>query len=198
MLRTAYLLTGNSKSERALFCENVLNNIGFNIKIITYIPHNDKVISNKISMQHIYKLIKDSDDDTYHYVFEDDINILNPIKLEEIIEYEKLTDTFFYLGLCEYDNHNSKLTSHKINGNNVYSISGGIRGLHAIGLSKIGAEKLLSFSENVDDRYMDVILEKFSLIYPTICVRYDLESYIYGHKGIIFQDRKKFPSSIGY
>ena len=44
---------------------------------------------------------------------------------------------------------------------------------------------------------MDVILEKFSLIYPTICVRYDLESYIHGHKGIIFQDRKRFPSIIG-
>ena len=197
MLRNAYLLTGNSKSERALFCENVLNNIGFHVKMITYIPHKDKVISNKISMQYIYNLIKNSEDDTYQYVFEDDINILTPIKLEEIIEYEKLTDTFFYLGLCEYDNTNSNLTSHKIGGNHVYSISGGIRGLHAIGLSKMGAELLLYFSENVDDRYMDVILEKFSLIYPTICVRYDLESYIHGHKGVIFQDRKRFPSSIG-
>jgi hypothetical protein len=44
---------------------------------------------------------------------------------------------------------------------------------------------------------MDVILEQFSLKYPSICVRYDLESYIYGHKGIIFQDRKKFASQIG-
>ena len=194
MQRNAYLLTCNSKSERTLFSENILKNIGFNVKIITCIPDNDKVISNKISMQHIYKLIKDSDDN-YSYVFEDDINILEPIKLDEIIEYENLTDMFFYLGLCEYQN-NSKLTSHKIKENNVYSISGGIRGLHAIGLSKIGAEKLLAFSENTDERYMDVILEKFSLIYPTNCVRYDLESYIYGHKGIIYQDRRRFPSTV--
>jgi len=194
MQRNAYLLTCNSKSERTLFSENILKNIGFNVKIITCIPHEDKVISNKISMQYIYKLIKDTDDN-YSYVFEDDINIIKPIKLEEIIEYEKLADMFFYLGLCEYQN-NSKLTSHKINENNVYSISGGIRGLHAIGLSKIGAEKLLAFSENKDDKYMDVILENFSLIYPTICVRYDLQSYIHGHKGIIFQDRKRFPSII--
>lgn len=194
MQRNAYLLTCNSKSERTLFCENILKDIGFNVNIITCIPHDDKVISNKISMQHIYKLIKESEDN-YSYVFEDDINILKSIKLEEIIEYEKLSEMFFYLGLCEYKNK-SKLTSHKINGNNVYSISGGIRGLHAIGLSKKGAEKLLEFSENNNERYMDVILEKFSVIYPTICVRYDLESYIRGHKGVIFQDRKRFPSTI--
>lgn len=41
-----------------------------------------------------------------------------------------------------------------------------------------------------------MILEKFSLKYPVNCIRYDLESYIYGHKGIIFQDRNCFPSEI--
>jgi hypothetical protein len=194
MQRSAYLLTCNSKSERTIFCENILKDIGFNVKIISCIPHTNKIISNKISMQYIYKLIKDSEDN-YSYVFEDDINILKPIKLEEIIEYEKLADMFFYLGLCEYKN-NSKLTSHKINENNVYSISGGIRGLHAIGLSKRGAEKLLEFSENNHEKYMDIILENFSLRYPTVCVRYDLESYIDGHKGVIFQDRNRFPSTI--
>ena len=45
MQRNAYLLTCNSKSERTLFSENILKNIGFNVKIITCIPHNDKVIA---------------------------------------------------------------------------------------------------------------------------------------------------------
>ena len=40
------------------------------------------------------------------------------------------------------------------------------------------------------------ILEKFTLQYPANCVRYDLESYIKGHKGIIFQDRMRFASEI--
>ena len=43
---------------------------------------------------------------------------------------------------------------------------------------------------------MDVILEQFSVLYPANVCRYDLESYIHGHKGILFQDRHKFPSSI--
>lgn len=43
---------------------------------------------------------------------------------------------------------------------------------------------------------MDVILEAFAAIYPANIVRYDLESYISGHRGVIFQDRNRFPSSI--
>ncbi len=44
---------------------------------------------------------------------------------------------------------------------------------------------------------MDVILEKYCNKYPANVVRYDLESYINGHKGILFQDRKMFQSLIG-
>jgi hypothetical protein len=31
----------------------------------------------------------------FSYIFEDDINILEPISLEEIIQYEKLSEMFF-------------------------------------------------------------------------------------------------------
>jgi hypothetical protein len=193
--RNAFLLTMDPLSERALFSKQILEDIGFDVKLINAIPHEDKVMSNKISMQYIYGLIKDSEDE-YGYVFEDDINIIEPIKLEEIIEYEKISEIFFYLGLCEYKN-NCTLTNIKINDHDVYSKSGCIRGLHAIGLSKIGATKLLEFSkEKNDERYMDGVLDSFSLIYPANCVRYDLESYISGHKGIIFQDRNRFPTTI--
>jgi len=43
---------------------------------------------------------------------------------------------------------------------------------------------------------MDVILEQVSRVCPANVCRYDLESYIPGHRGIFFQDRKKFPSTI--
>lgn len=192
--RTAYLLTYDSTSSRCLFSKNILEDIGFNVHVITCIFNENKVLSNKISMQYIYKLIQDSDQD-YNYVFEDDINVIEPIKIDEIVEYEKISPIFFYLGLCEYVN-NPVLTNHKINKHNIYSKSGGVRGLHAIGLSKNGTKLLLEFSKKSNEQYMDVILEHFSLIYPANCVRYDLESYINGHKGIIFQDRNRFPSNI--
>ena len=41
-----------------------------------------------------------------------------------------------------------------------------------------------------------MILEEFSKKYPANIVRYDLQSYIYGHRGVIFQDRLRFPSTI--
>ena len=134
--RNSYLLTANTKSLRCLFSIDVLTNIGFNVIIIDCIPNDNKVLSNKISMQYIYDLIKNSDQD-YSYVFEDDINILEPIKLDEIIEYEEISEMFFYLGICE-NGLNVIFTGHKINNHYVYSKSGCVRGLHAIGLSKKG------------------------------------------------------------
>ena len=119
--------------------------------------------------------------------------------LNEIIEYEKISDDFFYLGLCKHQDENSaKISNHNINGMPVYTISGCVRGLHAIALSKKGASKLIHFTEinNSVSNYMDVILEGFSLISPANVVRYDLESYIPRHRGIFFQDRQRFPSTI--
>jgi hypothetical protein len=192
--RIGYILTLNSESDRAIFSKNILESIGFTVIFIKPIANNDRVISNKISMQYIYSLIIESDND-YSYVFEDDINLLEDIKLDEIIEYEKISKMFFYLGLCEW-RKNAVNTNIKIKNKIVYSKSGFCRGLHAIGLSKEGANKLLEFSKKSNERYMDVILEKFSEIYPANVCRYDLESYISGHKGILYQDRKRFPSQI--
>jgi hypothetical protein len=91
-------------------------------------------------------------------------------------------------------NVNAKNTGIKIRNKDVYSKSGFCKGLHAIGLSKKGSIELLKFSKESNERYMDVILEKFTKLYPANVCRYDLESYISGHRGILFQDRKKFPS----
>ena len=192
--RCGYILTLDPQSERAIFSKNILEKIGFNVILIKPILDTDKVLSNKISMQYIYNLIINSNDN-YSYVFEDDINMLEIITLDEIVEYEKYSEMFFYLGMCEYGNIGNN-TGIKIRNHNVYNKSGFCRGLHAIGLSKKGAEELLKFSRESKERYMDVILEQFSVLYPANVCRYDLESYIRGHKGILFQDRKKFPSMI--
>lgn len=194
--RIAFLLTLNKYSERAIFSKLVLEKIGFEVQFIGCIHNENKVLSNKLSMQNIYSLIK-SLSESYYYIFEDDINTLESITLNEIIKYEKLSPVFFYLGLCERPGETSMLTQEKINGHKVFCKSGNIHGLHAIGISNKGASELLDFSKQSNEIYMDMILSDFSLIYPANIVRYDLESYIPGHRGIIFQDRKKFPSSIG-
>jgi hypothetical protein len=192
--RCGYILTLDPESDRAIFSKNILEKIGFNVILVKAILHTDQVLSNKISMQYIYNLIINSKDN-YSYVFEDDINLLEVITLDEIVEYEKYSEMFFYLGICEYGNIGNN-TGIKIRNHSVYNKSGFCRGLHAIGLSKKGAEELLKFSHQSKERYMDVILEHFSLLYPANVCRYDLESYIRGHKGILFQDRKMFPSII--
>jgi hypothetical protein len=194
--RKCYLLTCNKDSNRAQFSKNILEKVGFDVKFIMCLPNNNKVLSNKNTMIEIYKLIANGRDE-WAYVFEDDINVLENIKMDEIIQYEKISKYFFYLGVCLFDDSGIKLTSNKINNNNVYTVNKNIRGLHAIGLSKEGAKKLLLFLEKMSDyEYMDMILEKFSEIYPANIVRYDLESDIPGHRGIFFQDRTQFETTI--
>ena len=194
--RNCFLLTCNSQSKRTEFSKSILNNIGFNVNLVNCIPNNNTVLSNKLSMIYIYELIANGNDE-WCYVFEDDINILEDIKLYEIIEYEKISTIFFYLGLCVPKEQNRLINSKKVNNKEVSIINGNVRGLHAIGISKLGAKNLLSFIKKMNNYlYMDMILEMFSKIYPANCIRYDLESYIKGHRGIFFQDRNKFPSTI--
>jgi len=107
--RTGYILTVCPESERAIFSKNILESIGFDVIFIKAISHTNNVMSNKISMQYIYNLIIDSQNE-YSYVFEDDINVNEEIKLDEIIEYEKISEMFFYLGMCEYGENNIKNT----------------------------------------------------------------------------------------
>jgi hypothetical protein len=193
--RLAFLLTLNEDSERAIFSKSVLETIGFNVRFIGCIPNEDKILSNRLSMQNIYNLIKDLDE-PYCYIFEDDINTIEPIKLDEIVQYEKISPMFFYLGICEHPDQKNMIRNEQINNHTVFYRSGNFHGLHAIGISKKGASELLEFSKYSTEKVMDMVLSAFSLKYPANIVRYDLESYIPGHRGIIFQDRNKFPSTI--
>lgn len=193
--RKAYVLTCNPNSERSQFSKNVLERVGFDVIFFNAFPNKNKVLSNKNSMMAIYDIIAKGEDD-WVYVFEDDINILEDISLNEIVKYEPISSMFFYLGLCNYGHKKTQKNPIKISGKDVIVVSGGIRGLHAIGLSKKGAAALLDFASKVPQQYMDVCLERFTLKYPANVVRYDLQSYINGHRGVFFQDRRRFPSSI--
>jgi hypothetical protein len=196
MGRTAYLLTVDPRCERALFSKQVLKTIGFRVHFVQALPKADPVVSNKLSLIEIYKLVATSAEE-YSYVFEDDINVLEPITLDEIVQYEKISEMFFYLGVCEPRCPAVHPNGVRINNHDVYTKSGANRGCHAFGLSKKGARALLAFSRH--HRHIqpsDIILEMFSTVYPANVVRYDLESYIPGHKGVIFQDRRRFPSTL--
>ena len=194
-VRTAYILTCDETNDRSIFSKNVLENIGFNIIFFNCIKNENKVLSNKISMQKIYEIIANGEEE-WVYVFEDDINILEDIKIDELIEYENISDKFFYLGTCGFVNNYKIYNDTKIRDNEVVKVKGMVRGLHAIGLSKNGAKELLEYSQKSSKIYMDMILEEFAQLNNPNMVRYDLESYISGHRGIFFQDRNKFPTSI--
>ena len=105
--RNAYLLTTNFNSPRAIFSKELLQKIGFNVITFLAIQHDDPIMSHKLSMVQIYNIIENSTDE-WSYIFEDDINILETITLDEIIEYEKISiNNFFYLGICKYINMDS-------------------------------------------------------------------------------------------
>jgi hypothetical protein len=197
--RKCYVLTCNESSERSQFSKNLLEKIGFEVHFFQCIKNENKVLSNKISMQKIYEIIANGQDE-WVYVFEDDINILADIDINEIVQYEKISNKLFYLGLCGYENPHELYNKELINGHKVAMVKDSTaRGLHAISLSKEGAKELLEFSQNAQnapEEYMDVILEAFVQIYNPNIVRYDLESYIPGHRGIFFQDRNAFPTTI--
>jgi len=195
MKRDAYILTTNKESERAKFSENVLKKIGFHVHVTQHIPNECKILSIKLSMISIYNKILESGVD-YAYVFEDDINAHEEIHLDEIIQYESISPMFFHLGVATYNDIQIKNTNIQINSHDVISVSKHIRGLHAIGISKKGIETFLHFIKQSEFYHLDEILEEFAGYYPANVARYDLQSYIPGHRGIIFQDRKQFPSGL--
>jgi hypothetical protein len=198
--RTAYLLTLDFESERAVFSKGVLDKLGFDVILIKAIPNQNKIVSQKHSFQYIYGLIMNSESD-YSYVFEDDVNVHDGITLDEIIEYEKISELFFYVGICEWGVPATN-TGIKILNHDVYRKSGWVRGTHAMGFSKKGAESALKFSREFSDDLepehggvMDVILEKFTYTHPANVCRYELESSIPGHRGAMYQDAVRFPVS---
>lgn len=104
--RPAYLLTCNMTSNRAIDCKKVLERVGFSpVIFIQAIPNKNKILSNKISMQYMCQLIS-SGESKWGYIFEDDIDVLCTITIDDIIKYETYSNKIMYLGCCVYSYDN--------------------------------------------------------------------------------------------
>jgi len=198
-MRNAYVLTMDKNSDRAICSKNVLEKIGFTVILFEAIRHKHPVISHRKSMYAIYEKIIEEEENKYCYVFEDDINTLLNIKLNYIIEYEKLNEDIIYLGCC-YNKGKLIKTDKIINFKPLYKISDGVRGLHSIAITKEGAKILKTiFDINRETILMDVLLEKYTKTKPLYIIRQDLVSPCHsGHLGIFFQDRRKFKSILDH
>lgn len=194
--RRAYVLVVDEASPRAVFTRRILTDIGFDVSMVRCTPDADKVLSNRLSMQQIYRTILESADD-WAYVFEDDINTLATIRLDEIVEYEAISAKYFYLGVClDTDSRIFRRNGKSVRGHNVVAVSN-CAGLHAIGICKEGATALLKASSAAGSSpYMDRVLGQYSIKHSANVVRFDLKSRCFGHRGVLFQDRDAFPSLI--
>lgn len=196
MTRKAYILTCDKQSERAKNTESLLSSIGFDV-ILCDIVHYPICVptSNLMSMRKIYQTILKSDDE-WSYVFEDDLNQLEPITLSEIIEYESISNHIFYLGCCMENISRVNKTKHSIKGHTVYNLNK-TACLHAIAFQKSSIELIYTYMEKYSHlKFLDQIIgDKFVGDHGANVVRYDLISpQESGHRGILYQDRIKFPS----
>lgn len=196
MKRNAYILTCDKKSERAQQSKNLLSSIGFQVTLCDIISYPICVAtSNLMSMRRIYQTISKSDDE-WAYVFEDDFSLVEPITLKEIVQYESISSHLFYLGCCMENISKSNATQNSINGHTVYNVKK-TACLHALALRKSSVNLLYSYMEKHSNlKFLDQIIgDKFVGDYGANVVRYDLISpQESGHRGVIYQDRIKFPS----
>lgn len=198
--RIAHLMTIDENSDRCIFSFGILNLVGFDVKIHKAVPDLNPVLSHSKTSRLIFEEILNSDEE-WHYIFEDDINIIKLIKLEEIVEYEKISHGFFFLGVCKYGNDAGFITPYEVNNHKVYSVSGCVRGAHAVAFSKTELKNFMTLfnfftSGKNPILYLDVIYELYTLNNPSNVIRMDLESNIHGHRGIFFQDRDQFKSTM--
>jgi hypothetical protein len=133
--RIAHLITVDENSERCIFSSGILDLIGFDVKIHIAVYDPIPYVSLLKTNELIFKEILNSKSE-WHYIFEDDINMLEYISLEEIIEYEKISNGFFFLGVCKYGLDNGFMTPYEVNNHPVYCVSGCVRGSHAVAFSR--------------------------------------------------------------
>jgi hypothetical protein len=196
--RNAYLLQGPVENQplRARLSRDLLIDIGFNVNVIDHIPNESAHLSNKLSVMHIFDLIQKSNEE-WSYMFEDDVDTLEEITLEDIVEYENISEMFFYLGVCMASSRRLRASAHKIKDDNVKITHNG-RCIHAIAISKKGINEIIPFYKTHDHiTCADGILEGFSKKYPANVVRSHLVSpHNRGHRGVFFQDRRRFATQV--
>lgn len=215
MIRESYLITTNENSDRVNAAKTVLSEVGFHINVIKALPrsndeYHSKMASNRNTMLYIVDEIGKKEGNDFYYIFEDDVNVLKPVKLDEIIEYENISREceLFYLGCCRYNYtfDNTIETEHCIRGNTVYKVTKFIRGTHAFAMTPNTARKMCDFFmtnekilEESDVIPFDIMLEMYvhECTNGVMTMRHELESNVKDHFGLFFQDRNRFPSIIG-
>jgi len=199
--RTAHLITVDENSERCIFSSGILDLIGFDVVVHKAFIHPIPYVSLLKTTELIFEEILKSEYE-WHYIFEDDINMIEHITLEEIIKYEKISNGFFFLGVCKYGDIGFT-TQYEVNEHPVYKVSGCVRGSHAVAFSKTELKNFMKMYEFFTSGpnpilHIDVLYELFTLYHPANVIRMDLQSSIPGHFGIIYQDRERFESLIPY
>jgi Glycosyl transferase family 11 len=207
--RTSYLLTVDPNSNRATTVKTTLSNIrGFQVQTVTAIPAKDtseesRRISNRDSILSILRTIANQDCDMFHYIFEDDVALIEPVTLHEITLYEIISKEqgIFYLGACLYNQVTLEPTPYDIYDHLVYKVKENIRGAHAFAVTPRCAKQILMFYEShfIDEIASDVILENYVNQFTNgiHVVRPDLISpFMDTHRGIFYQDRVNHSSII--
>jgi len=195
MKRNAYVLAVDRNSREVYQTKSVLSHVGFNVILVDIIPHKDVAISNKLGMLSIYKTILETDED-WCYIFEDDINIVDDISIDEIIQYESISEHMFYLGCCTHPSTQYVETANKIGNHDVYSVSN-VRCLTGLGVRRTSVPLLLNTIEsNNQVKFLDELIGRvFTCNHPSNVVRrYTKAPDEPGHIGAFYQDRKTFPS----
>lgn len=221
--RTAHILTCDETSERAQHTASILSQIGFNVVFDPVIdPLNIDSFSNISDESERVKLIKQHvsysnrismhtifnnaiiGSDEWLYVFEDDISAVTDITLDEIIEYEEISDHLFYIGCCQ---HHKMMkppfvyqTPHNINGYDVYKVSR-TNCLHAVAYKVSNLPYMLEYdydhtTGDYRKAYLDQIIGTFFIKnHHSNVVRWDEKSpLVQSQRGALYQDRVKFPS----
>jgi len=205
--RVAYVVSMNTATPRFLQTKKVLSEFGFEVSAVT--PYyfgrtrEKQTLSNKIALLTAATLISRGEE-PWGYIFEDDIYKHESSRddLSAVIESEKASNLFQYLGVC---------TEGEARNKPVRNMCG--RCAHAMGISKQGALELLEFAnlqepklevgqKNApgDELYLDVIVQGWCEAQPPgFRVVGPLKNSVkgdVGHYGIFLQDRNSFESEI--
>ena len=193
--RTAYVISSaNCPPGRLEHVKRLLARIGFSeIYVMTRSP---LYRPDRAGLAVLYEIIesvitrKNAD---YVYVFDDIINTLVELKLDELTEYERLANGFFYLGIDKINqNKGIGYTGKTIGSRNVYSVKGNVSSAHAFALSLQGAHGLMAQLSTNRYKTVDLCLCAYSKTHAVPVVRYDLQGVFNGQRGAIFADLCQF------
>jgi hypothetical protein len=197
--KNAYLLTANVDSDRRRHSINTLTVAGFNVVLSLCEMLRDvepvRVWSNKNTFMRVIKDYIESNSTDWLYIFEDDINMQPNTSIEDI-EYNRPASILFtYLGICGPQT----------------TPNGGKCGrcAHAMGFSYAGARDVLLFNHEsktrlisgnlpMNEPFFDVVVEGWCFLNGGFnVVHFEHTSpQNEGHKGLFFQNRDKFSSTI--